>query len=43
VVDNNVRKYALALPGGAKVILTHDQVAEIRTASGGILTTDIGI
>jgi hypothetical protein len=41
--DENVSKYALVFPSGAKVILTPKQVADIRAANGGLLTTNIGI
>jgi hypothetical protein len=41
--DENVSKYALVLPNGAKVILTPEQVADIRAANGGLLSTNLGI
>jgi hypothetical protein len=39
--DENVSKYAIVFPSGAKVILTPKQVADIRAANGGLLTTNM--
>jgi hypothetical protein len=41
--DDNVSKYGLVLSSGAKVILTPEQVAEIRAANGGLLTSNFGM
>lgn len=39
--DENVSKYAIVFPSGAKVILTPKQVADIRAANGGLLITNM--
>lgn len=39
--DENVSKYAIVFPSGAKVVLTPKQVADIRAANGGLLTTNM--
>jgi hypothetical protein len=39
--DDNVSRYGLVFPSGAKVILTPEQVAEIRAANGGLLTSNL--
>ena len=41
--DDNVSRYGLVFPSGAKVILTPEQVAEIRAANGGLLTSNFGM
>jgi len=41
--DDNVNRYGLVFPSGAKVILTPEQVAEIRAANGGLLTSNFGM
>jgi hypothetical protein len=41
--DDNVSKYGLVFPSGAKVVLTPEQVAEIRAANGGLLTSNFGM
>jgi hypothetical protein len=40
--EDNVSRYGLVFPSGAKVILTPEQVAEIRAANGGLLTSNFG-
>jgi hypothetical protein len=39
--NDNVSRYGLVFPSGAKVILTPEQVAEIRAANGGLLTSNL--
>jgi hypothetical protein len=41
--DDNISRYGLVFPSGAKVILTPEQVAEIRAANGGLLTSNFGM
>jgi hypothetical protein len=38
--DDNVSRYALVFPSGAKVVLTPEQVADIRAANGGLLISN---
>jgi hypothetical protein len=40
--DDDVSRYGLVFPSGAKVILTPEEVAEIRAANGGLLTSNFG-